>query len=258
MLLIFGYNPWITFQRRHFSTHLARTRKVGLNRIAHRPAIGLRDDLLDYAASFDHRGDPVFRNVANLEPTARSAVIRYGARVACRPSSGGIWIKLADLVELDFLELDRWNDTPRQSNQTREDEFCTLLEMIGAEWWELPPSAQQHRGNLRCATLETCFQPNIKFKHLIAWPETEKAACVVPTERALARGEKAMLRYHNAMNMEERCEAIRSLGGKFCKCPEACREIKDMEWGPRHPGPDGCDDPPSIMFDVNDPNRPSD
>ncbi|KAF1913199.1 hypothetical protein BDU57DRAFT_521954 [Ampelomyces quisqualis] len=38
-------------------------------------------------------------------PTIRSHLTRYGARVACWPSTGGIWIKHADTVDMAFLGL---------------------------------------------------------------------------------------------------------------------------------------------------------
>ncbi|OAL46674.1 hypothetical protein IQ07DRAFT_477131, partial [Pyrenochaeta sp. DS3sAY3a] len=101
-------------------------------RISHQAAADPNQDiLLDDQLWFDENGTPLFYGAwrakpgkASPEPTARSVVSIQKARVACWPSSGGIWIKHADLVDLDFLRLDRFVDTPRQFNQTAEDEFC--------------------------------------------------------------------------------------------------------------------------------------
>ncbi|KAH7377890.1 hypothetical protein BKA66DRAFT_380271, partial [Pyrenochaeta sp. MPI-SDFR-AT-0127] len=101
-------------------------------RISHRAASDPHQDiLLDKQPWFDTRGTPLFYaawrakpGTLSPEPTARSTISKHKARVACWPESGGIWIKHADLIELDFLGLDRFADTPLQFNQTAEGEFC--------------------------------------------------------------------------------------------------------------------------------------
>ncbi|KAH8707179.1 hypothetical protein GQ44DRAFT_557501, partial [Phaeosphaeriaceae sp. PMI808] len=100
--------------------------------ISHRAATdSFQNDLRDDGDWFDSDGNPLFYSAwrakpgsTRPEPSARSAVVEHGARVACWPSSGGIWIRHANLVDMSFLGVDRWLDTPRQFNQTAEDEFC--------------------------------------------------------------------------------------------------------------------------------------
>ena len=116
-----------------------------------------QDVLIDNTQWYDIDGIPLFYSAWRVregegrlrpEPTMRSAIMEHGARVACWPSSGGVWIKAADIVDLDFLGLDRLSDTARQFNQTSEDEFCTILTMVGASWWPIPPPFEEQRGHL--------------------------------------------------------------------------------------------------------------
>ncbi len=69
------------------------------------------------------------------QPTARSRIVKFGANVACWPSQGGFWLKKVGLVDMNFLGVYRFSDTPRQFNQTAEDEFCLKLRMLEADWW---------------------------------------------------------------------------------------------------------------------------
>lgn len=179
----------------------------------------------------------------------RSYVQKYGARVACWPSVGGVWIKHAELVDLDFLGLDRSSHTHRRLpvNQTEEDEFCTRLQLVGAEWWRLPASfdRRQHLGKdqFACATLETCFKPDVKRDYLIAWAENERVACYVPIAEAEKKGEVRMNMFYNARTMEDRCHGIRGLGGYWCRCRTECPVLSDLDWSSRDPKDQGCDDP---------------
>lgn len=98
-------------------------------------------------------------------PTKRSTIFKYDARVACWPSTGGIWIKHATPVDLDFLRLSRINDTDKPLQRTyyytttcpildpdiyvppplaEEDFFCQKLRMLGADFWDLRPGEGLH------------------------------------------------------------------------------------------------------------------
>jgi hypothetical protein len=217
-----------------------------------------QDVLLENAQWYDDDGEPLFYSAWRAcvqdghptpEPTERSKITIYGARVACWPSSGGVWIKHADLVELDFMGVNRLRNTLRQFNQTAEDEFCTKLKLVGADWWQLPPPFDEQRGHLgreqyACATLEDCIEPDFQNRFFLAWPETITTACYVPKEDAVRVGGELLGGYRNAMNMEERCDVINSLGGKICYCREECPEIEYLDWSFRNPGPDGCSNYP--------------
>ena len=60
----------------------------------------------------------------------------YINTIYCWPSMGGIIIAERVLaVELAYIGLDRFHSTPRSSNHTEEDLFCTRLRKIGGKWW---------------------------------------------------------------------------------------------------------------------------
>ena len=258
LALSFSWDIWTLFRT---DTHLLRDPipKHITKRLSHQAASDPHQDvLLDNTAWFDTDGTPYFYSAwrakpgsISPEPTLRSELVRHGARVACWPSSGGVWIKHADLVDLNFLKLSRLEDTPRQFNQTAEDEFCTTLKLTGAEWWQLPASFEkrQHLGKdqFRCDTLEECFEPDIKNHYHIAWPESVKVACYVPISRAEEKGEVFLNRYYNTMDMEERCGIIRSIGGKWCRCKTECPDLEELDWSFRDPGPYGCEDRPLVI-----------
>jgi hypothetical protein len=235
-----------------------------VRQISHQAASDPYPDLLrENVAWFDIDGTPLFYSAwrakpgpISPEPKVRSSVVKHGARVSCWPQAGGIWIKNADLVDLNFLGISRMDDTPRQFNQTAENEFCEQLRAIGAEWWTLPPPfyEREHLGReqFACDTLETCFKPDVQFHHLIAWAETEQAACYIPMAHVEHKGQSALNWFHNSMDMDERCGAIMRLGGKWCRCKDECPDLKDLDWGSRDRGSDGCDDPPLYMVDPED------
>lgn len=227
-------------------------------RISHQAASDPHQDVVsDNAQWYDADGIPLFYSAwrakpgpLSPEPTARSTPLKRGARVACWPSSGGIWIKHADLVEMEFLSLNRLKSTPRQYNQTAEDEFCTKLKMVGAEWWQLPPDfgLRGHLGKRQyaCETLESCFTPDVENRFLLAWPETRLTACYVTIELAQERGGETLGGYWNAIDMEERCAVIRGLGGRECRCKAECSDLGSLDWSFRDPGDSGCDAPQII------------
>jgi hypothetical protein len=175
------------------------------------------------------------------EPTNRSTLTPHGAKVACWPSSGGIWIKHVDLLDMHFLGLDCFSNTPRQPDHAAEDAFCRRLAMLGANWWSLPPQSETMKLDGPCTTLESCFAPSITNPYLVAYPESTNVVCYVPISLARENGGELLNGYHHAANMRERCAVIRSLAGQvfYCKEGEKCPDPWDLEWGPQHSNPVG-------------------
>ena len=114
-------------------------------------------------------------------PTKHSSLLSHGARVACWPSTGGIWIKRASPVDLGFLNLLRKNDTERPPEKiydfvlscpswdsdiyvppplTEEDFLCQKMRMVGADFWELPQNIAELN-----VTIESTVKPKY-FNHL--------------------------------------------------------------------------------------------
>lgn len=186
--------------------------------------------------------------VRSAEPTARSTITKFGARVACWPSTGGIWIKHADPLEIDFLGLDRYKEVQRSSPHrgAAEDAFCNQLRMVGAQWWDLPPTFESRQGpdKFACETLEDCFEPQITNDLAFGWPEDGRGGCYVNLTKAEEKFGEGLKGYYNADLMDERCYVIQNLGGKWCRCRDECQEIAHLEWGDRDRG---CSDPPLLM-----------
>lgn len=181
-----------------------------VQRISHQAASDPAQDVLpDNATWYDADGTPQFYSawrakpgLTSAEPTLRSALRRYGARVACWPSAGGVWIKDAEFADLDFLGISRWVNTPRPFpiSQTEEDLFCKRLQLVGAQWWRLPAAfdRREHLGKDQfvCDTLETCFEPDIKRDYLIAWAEDERVACYIPIADTEKQGDERTSFYY--------------------------------------------------------------
>lgn len=213
-------------------------------RISHQAAPDMHQYvLLDDTAWFDNDGIPLFYSAWRVkpgplspEPAFRSALLKYGARVTCWPSTNdGIWIKQADLVDMNFLAVSRFENTPRQFNTTAEDQFCKKLRMIGAEFWIIPPPFEEraHLGleQFACDTLGECFTPGVVFPYYIAWPQHNKAACYVSVTEAEKRTNSLLNGWHRTMNMDEKCCVIMSLGGKWCHFKSEFPDLQDLDWG---------------------------
>ena len=143
-----------------------------------------------------------------------------GTTIRGWPSTGGIYLfDDADAVVLDFLQLDRFTETPGRSSiddPEEEDAFCRRLCLIGAGWWsseeahfenERPP-ALKRREDGRPITLETLW---------LGW---QRPVNGVSGLWALSLDEydgriRGVGRIKNARNMEERCRVIEMLGGVF-------------------------------------------
>lgn len=70
-----------------------------------------------------------------LKPNKRTEFSRLGCTVYGYPSGGGVLTKEANVVDMQFLGLDRFTAAQRSSNVIEEDAFCTRVRMIGAVWW---------------------------------------------------------------------------------------------------------------------------
>ena len=131
------------------------------------------------------------------------------------PSTGGIYrITDADAVVLDFLQLDRFSETPRSESAEEEDAFCWRLCMIGARWWsskeesETPLPFKVREG--RRVTREKLW---------LGWPETRGVWALSLDEYDGSK--RGVGRIKNALNIEERCRAIEMLGVVFHSDGEA-------------------------------------
>ncbi|KAF1921713.1 hypothetical protein BDU57DRAFT_510659 [Ampelomyces quisqualis] len=246
----FSWDMWSLFRTKTLGP-VDPSKQKHVKRLSHQSASDPRQDVLaDNVEWYNEAGTPLFysawrsnpNTAKSPEPMRRSDIFKGGARVACWPSTGGVWAKNVGLAEMDFLGLNRMDHTPRQFNQTAEDEFCGRLGAIGAQWWTLPPKFEEraHLGDdqFTCQTLEECFEPTISFPDIIAWSKIEQGACWLPVKTANERSQDKLDILHNTITMEERCDEVLGLGGLFCRCRAQCPELNDLIW-PLDNGGDG-------------------
>lgn len=145
------------------------------------------------------------------------------------PSTGGIYLlDSADPVELDFLALDRFHETPRSSSDdpAAEDRFCQRMRAIGAQWFESEWEADKQppfkvKDGRRVGRMETW----------LGWPDEEGGGggvWVLEVEEFEGARKGVGGRIRNAKSMEERCSFIERLGGVFYKDREDCEVTKGL------------------------------
>jgi hypothetical protein len=133
---------------------------------------------------------------------------RSGGRVACWPSSGGVWVKNASPVELEWLGLPRFNSVERQVEQKagEEDVFCAKLQLLGeAKFWKIPltdDAPYKWDPGYVCEQLEDCYMPDLSERWIAGLPEHGGIWILDLNEREYPVG---MLGLWNAFTMEERC-----------------------------------------------------
>ncbi|KAJ5605717.1 hypothetical protein N7510_008498 [Penicillium lagena] len=145
-----------------------------------------------------------------------------GVAVTGWPSQGGIYtLQVCSRVELEFLELDLFNNTlrPSASNpewQNKENAHCDRMRRLGPTWWK-SEYARFYSGMLEISE----GRDNGKDNYIRAgWPPGG-GVWVLQTTRDEA-SEKGLAKLQNANTMQERCELIEKSGGVFYEDPKAC------------------------------------
>jgi hypothetical protein len=157
--------------------------------------------------------------VEPFEPLRRYS-LGYG-KVACWQDDG-VWIKELTAVEMSSLAVDRFQDTTRAPEQADEDAFCTRLRMHGASFWELPPRWPEHVN--WCEAVDHCVKPTRKVSFEVGFPASG-GVWVLDTSQGWDALYPKSLGLRNALTMDERCEVIKNLGGRFCKDIRVCPEM---------------------------------
>ncbi|KAJ6096928.1 hypothetical protein N7486_007674 [Penicillium sp. IBT 16267x] len=141
-----------------------------------------------------------------------------GVMVFGYPSKGGVYVlRNCFGVELDFLGLDRFNNTERPSKldpdwQAKEDAHCDRMRRLGATWWRRASDEFLERGLEHPKSTDGYLQ--------VGWPAAG-GVWVLHTTSDNA-GDIGAARIHNAHDMEERCRWIEKLGGVFYADPKDC------------------------------------
>lgn len=159
------------------------------------------------------------------EPTQRVVFKRLGQnKVMCWPSVGGIIIgDHLSSVELDFLNISRFESVQRSYNITEEDAFCMQLRKTGGKWW-------QNHNDYLAATLYRSRGTTAAEKEalILGWPE--KWGVWVRRETSMNRFgmEPGFWRLGNAHTMEERCKILEADGATFYETPGQCQFVKPL------------------------------
>jgi len=138
------------------------------------------------------------------------------------PSTGGMLQLDCSNTELDFLGLPTLlpQDIPRSLDQGEEDAFCDKMRLLGARLW---PSMRHWVE----ALIERSDMEGDEAKEVrVGWPSDGNGVWIISwgrkDGRALAVGREVVKR---ARSMDERCEVIERLGGRFYEHPEECPEF---------------------------------
>lgn len=153
-----------------------------------------------------------------FEMNKRTEFGRLGCTAYGYPSGGGILIKEVDVVDMRFLQLDRFSTAQRSSNMVQEDEFCTRMRKIGAIWW----ANEQTWIDVQCGMRE---RTEFKSRHLIfGWPTNGEGVWFLryDNEREVS---KDFGKISIVINMDERCQVMKHYGATFYADPETVNEF---------------------------------
>lgn len=128
-------------------------------------------------------------------------------------------------MELDYLDVDRFNTVKRSSNQFEEDLFCQELRKLGASWWALPPEWPEY--TIWCETITACIDPKIRIGREVGFTK-DGGVWVLNTSNGWDSFPAEIGGLYNALTMKERCAVLEKLGGVFCKDIDTCPEMQDL------------------------------
>lgn len=146
-----------------------------------------------------------------------------GAAVRGWPSKHGfyeLWPCFA--VELDFLGLDHFQTVKRPQNATDEEELCRRLRQLGAKYWR---SRQEY--SMDFLTSENTEMTDLAL--FVGWPARGGVWVLKTTVHLSYR--LGTGRIHVAKDMEERCQALETLGAVYYENPEDCPDLDLSEQG---------------------------
>ncbi|KAK1144863.1 hypothetical protein N8T08_004876 [Aspergillus melleus] len=160
---------------------------------------------------------PVNPPLSTMERTVFSPA---GCLVYGYPSTGGVLIKSANLVDLLFLSLPRFQAVQRASSVDEEDRFCKLLRRTGATWW-------LSREDEREAVLEMREMTEEEKKVLVyGWPADGVGVWVLRFANA-SEMPRDFVRIRFAMNMEERIQIMKEYGATFVEDVSQVEELRE-------------------------------
>lgn len=157
-------------------------------------------------------GDNPFGSCPPNPPLSTTKRTAFGCLPGCTvygyPSSGGVLIKEADIVDMQFLSLDRFRPSQRSINIVEEDEFCALMRRLGATWW----ANEQEWIDVQLGVRE---RTELEKRVLVfGWPSDGVGVWVLrfASEREVPRD---FGRVGMAISMDERVKVMKEYGAVF-------------------------------------------
>ena len=152
------------------------------------------------------------------DTTKRTQFGSTGVSVFEWPSSDGVLIKEpADVVDLQFLGVNRLEASQRSQDPSEEDAFSQKMRKIGAKWW----ASEQNYVKVLIGERE---RTKVEERELVmGWPGSG-GVWILRYERQRDIP-KDFGRLHMALDMDERSQVIRKYGGKFVEDPKDVEKI---------------------------------
>lgn len=155
-----------------------------------------------------------------LSTTERTEFDAGGCVIYGYPSTGGVLIKEADLLDMLFLSLPRSHESPRSPSADDEDKFCNLMRRTGATWWPSKRAWIEVQIGSREITEE---QEKVV---VFGWP-TDGVGVWVSRFGSARQLPKDFGRISLAMNMEEKIQMMREYGATFVGDVTQVEELHD-------------------------------
>lgn len=214
-LFVCGVFAYVSFTRSLFGIARPSSNSVGATPAA--DMAGLEDRPRTQQGLFLSSGDA----------TSKQYRVSYGAGVGAIvrgwPAKGGFYELYPCLtVELDFLGLDRFQEVERpvSTGDSKEDEeaHCRRMRQLGAVWWQSEEDQAlwdlEHQ-NAHSKTTDRTIH--------FGWPAKGGVWVLnIPSNKA---SELGTARINIAVNMEERCKVLETLGAVYYENPEDCPDL---------------------------------
>ncbi|KAI0478215.1 hypothetical protein F4859DRAFT_521071 [Xylaria cf. heliscus] len=170
--------------------------------------------------SLEH--DPSHEDDGNQDvsiPSTRRVVFSaHSTCVSGYPSSGGVLVlPFCNGVDLAFLGLSRFDLAEREEDPAKEDLHCARMRKLGA--WPFASVFEYETSEY--------FDPGVLDRKMLvvpAWPQSGLGVWVVTMNRFEA-AQTGLGRVWNASSMDERCDVVEKLGGKFYHDPTLCPDL---------------------------------
>lgn len=158
-----------------------------------------------------------------IPPESTSNRTEFGTRgclVYGYPSTGGVLVKEADLLDMLFLSLSRSHVSQRSSSPDEEDRFCNLLKWTGATLWPSKVDWIEVQIGMREITEEE--EKVVVF----GWP-TDGLGVWVLRFASANQLPRDFGRIRLAMNMEEKIQIMKEYGATFVEDVTQVEELQD-------------------------------